>query len=272
MQTLSHSLRNLGQEGEPLPTVFSQLERQGFHFRRGWVHLIAGAPGCGKSALSTFLSLSLQYPDGPQVPGLYFSPDNDKMTWGKAAIAKAKNIHVNQAEKMLSDNNPDAWEALSATSNHLWISFQASPTPADIREEIDAFAYVYGDWPHCIWIDNIMDVDASAGADDDKSGQEAVLIYLRKLARDHGIAVFVLGHVTGMYTDGTQPIPRSGLMNKIDKIPQAILTLWRPEENQLGYCIVKNRGGRACAAATYGGTIPWIPEMGFFGTGRGPNQ
>jgi len=248
--------------------VFAQLDRLGVKFRRGWVHLIAAAPGCGKSAISSFLSLALSYPDGTRLPGLYFSPDNDKMTWGKGAIAKQLNVHVNQAEKLLEENDDKAWKALADAAGHLWISFQSSPSPADIREELDAFAFAYGAWPHAIWIDNIMDVDASGGGEDERTSQDAVMKFLRRVARDHGIAVFVLAHVTGQYTNGTEPIPRSGLMNKIDKIPQVVLTLWVPDDNQLGVCVVKNRGGRAKADGTLGCVISWLPEMAWFSTGQ----
>lgn len=267
MQTLSLSLRNRGDEGQPLPPVFKQLDTMGVKFRRGWLHLVAGAPGGGKSAMLSFLALNLDYTGfGDRVPTLYISPDNDVMTWGKNALAFAKSEHVNDAEKELNENDDSTYDLLDERTDHLWVSFQAGPSPRDIIEEIDAFATVYGDWPHLIVIDNLMDIDATGGGNDERTSQDAVLDLLKRKARETMAAVVVLCHVTGQYTDGDEPIPRSGLMNKVDKRPQLVLTLYKPDDNLLGVCIVKNRGARAEADASLQTFIPWLPERAWFGT------
>ncbi len=167
MQTLAISLQNRGREGEPLPPVFPQLERMGAKPRRGQVTMVAGAPGGGKSAFMSFYALHLDYTGyGDKVPGLYFSADSDMMTFGKAALASIMGIHVNKAEALLDANDPTAWAKLEDAASHLWVSFQAAPSPRDIREEVDAFAYAYGDYPAFIVVDNLMDVDASGGGED----------------------------------------------------------------------------------------------------------
>ncbi len=269
MQTLSLSLRSRGEEGEPLPPVFHQLETLGAKFRRGWLHLIAAAPGGGKSALTSFLALSLDYTGyGDKVPGLYISPDNDVLTWGKNALAFATEAHVNTAEEQLVELDDDVVSKLDEASDHLWISFQPSPTPFDIRQEVDAFAAVYGEWPHFIVVDNLMDVDGTGGGfGSEHTTHDAILEFLKRLGRETGAAVIVLCHVVGEYTDGRIPIPRSGMMGKPDKRPQMVLTLYLPDEpNLLGVCVVKNRGAPARSDATLQTFIPWLPEMAFFGT------
>jgi len=274
VQTLSLALQNRGEEGEPLPSVFQQLDALGVKFRRGWLHLIAGAAGGGKSAISSFMALNMDYSHGHgtgRVPTLYFSADNDKLTFGCAAVAAAMDIHTNQAEKLLEIGDPEAFALLEELTAHLWVSFEPSPTPLDIREEIDAFATVYGDWPHVVVIDNLMDVDASGGGIDERSSQNAILDFLKRLARETGAAVIVLCHVTGEHADGTAPIPRSGLMNKIDKPPQVVLTLHQIDTNLLGVSVVKNRRGRAKTDGTLIAEIPWMPELAYFHTGSDNN-
>lgn len=263
MQTLSLSLRNRVEEGDPLPTVFHQLDNAGVKFRRGWLHLLAAAPGGGKSAFAAFLALKLK------LPTLYFSADNDILTFSTGAIANALNITTNKAERLLKEGNEEVLEKLQQETSHLWVSFQAGPSPEDIRQELDAFATVYGDWPAIIVIDNLMDVDPMGVGGEEWRSQDAILDFLKRLARMTGAAVFVLAHVTGEYTDGTQPIPRSGLMNKIDKRPQVVLTFHYPESDLLGVSVVKNRRGRAKADGSMIVDIPWMPEMFCFGTGRG---
>lgn len=269
MQTLALALKNKGAEGEPFPPVFWQLERAGVKFRRGWTHLIVAAPGAGKSALSSFWAQSVGSgePSG-RPPILYFSPDNDKLTWGKGAVAKALGIHVNEAEKRLERGDPEVWQALEENTSHLWVSFQSNPSPRDIREEVDAFAYTYGDWPQAIFIDNLMDIDASGGGPDERTSQDAVIEFLKVLGRDTGIGIFILCHTTGAYSNGNVPVDREGIMNKIDKRPQLVLSLYRESENLLGVCILKNRGGRQAGDASLREFIPWMPELAWFGTGE----
>lgn len=271
MQTLSLALKNRGEEGEPLPPVFEQLDVLGVKFRRGWLHLIAGAPGGGKSALTSYMSFLMDYTgQGDKVPTLYFSADNDKLTFGCAAVAAALNIHTNEAEKRLEQNDPEAYAILDQFTGHLWVSFEAAPTVRDIREEIDAFATVYGDWPHFLVVDNLMDVDGSGGGfHDERTTQDGILDFLKRLARETGAAVVVLCHVTGAHTNGIDPIPRDGLMNKIDKRPQLVMTLHQPDPNHLGVSIVKHRRGRARSDGTYLTYIPWMPEYAWFGVKSG---
>ena len=267
MQTLSLNLKNRGREGDPLPGVFHQLEVMGAKIRRSQVTMIAGGPGAGKSALTSYWALHLDYTgQGDRVPGMYFSMDCDKMTFGKAAVASVLGIHTNKAEQLLAAGDPEAWGKLEELTDHLWMSFQEGASPRDIREEVDAFAYAYGDWPAFIVIDNLMDVDASGAMDDERRSQDAVIDFLKRLAKETGSAVIVLLHVVGEYENGDKPIPLNGLMNKVGKRARLVITLYRHDDNVLGACIVKNTNGPANASCNYYTLIPWLPELHFFGT------
>lgn len=266
MQTIGLSLRAKGREGEPLPAVFHQLERVGAKIRRGQVTLVAAAPGGGKSALASTVALFSDYTgSGDRVPTLYFSADSDKMTFGARVGAAALNIHLSTAEELLLEKDEQFLERLDDLTDHMWVNFDSSPTPRDIDEEIDCFAHIYGEYPHLVVVDNLMDV--SLYGMDERSGHDAVVDYCRQLARRTSAAVMVLCHVTGSYTDGMEVIPRSGLMNKIDKRPRLILTMHKPDVNILSVSVVKNSNGPAAADGSMMVDIPWLPEKCFLGKG-----
>lgn len=237
--------------------MFKQLADLGAHIRRGQVTLIGGAPGGGKSALATTIAL---YAD--KSPTVYFSADSDKMTFGTRIMASALNLHLSDAEELLLKKDEEALEALEELTDHIWVNFDPSPTPRDIDEEIDCFAYIYGDYPHLVVVDNLMDVSLYGG--DERAGHDAVVDFCRQLARRTGAAVIILCHVTGPFTDGTEVIPRSGLMNKIDKRPRLILTLHRYDINGLGVSVVKNSNGPAEADGSLMTVIQWMPEKSWF--------
>lgn len=267
MQTLSLALRNKGEEGEPLPTVFKQLDALGVKFRRGWLHLIGAAPGGGKSALMSFMSLVMRDDDNQPIPTLYFSADNDILTFSCAAGAVALQTHTTDIEERIEYGDPDVVDAIESFTKHLWINFDAAPTPQDIHEELLAFANVYGDWPHLIVVDNLMDVEGSSGGfENERTTQDGILNFLKVKARETKAATVVLCHVTGEHTNGTKPIPRDGLMNKIDKRPQVVLTMFQPTHTKIAISAVKNRRGRGRADGTHYTEIPWLPEMAWFGT------
>lgn len=228
-------------------------------FRRGQVTLVAGSPGAGKSALATTLAL---YVD---VPTIYFSADSDKMTFGSRAMAAALGILLNDAEELLLEKNEEAISRLDRTTGHIWVNFDPAPTPKDIDEEIDCFAYIMGDYPHLVIVDNLMDVNLYGS--DERSGHDAIVDFCKQLARRTGAAVLILCHVTGPYTDGTEVIPRSGLMNKIDKRPRLILTLHKYDINGMGVSVVKNSNGPAEADGSMMEVLPWIPEKSWISRG-----
>lgn len=229
-------------------------------FRRGQVTLIAAAPGGGKSALATTLALYAR------VPTLYFSADSDKMTFGARAMAATLQMTLNEAEEFLLERDEDTFIKLDELTQHMWVNFDPAPTPKDIDEEIDCFAHIYGDYPHLVVVDNLMDVNLYGT--DERSGHDAVVDFCRQLARRTGSAVLILCHVTGAYTDGSEVIPRSGLMNKIDKRPRLILTLHHYDTNGMGVSVVKNSNGPAESDGSLMTVLPWVPEKSWLGRGE----
>lgn len=274
IQTLSASLRAKGPEGEALPSVFPALEAYGAKIRRGQLTLIGAAPNGGKSSLATYLAMKMEDPyDHDKIPSLYFSADSDITTFGMRAGAIAlENSSVREVEKLVLEKDDTTLGVLERETDHMWVCFDSSPSCRDISDEIDMYALINGDYPQLVVVDNLMDV--TRGNVDERDGHDSILDFLRQLARRTAAAVLVLCHVTGkdgdgnFFTDGDVPIPRSGLMNKIDKRPRLILTLFNVSENVLGICVVKNNNGAAAASGSLQVHIPWMKEKMWFGSGR----
>ncbi len=259
MQTIGLSLRAKGKEGEALPTVFKQLDEMEAKIRRGQVTLMAGAPGSCKSLIATTIALY------SKVPTLYFSADSDKATFGTRVMATALDLRMSEAEQLLLAKDEQAFQRLDDLTNHMWVSFDPSPSPRDIDEEIECFAYIYGDYPHLVVVDNLMDV--SSGTADERAGHDSIIDFCRQLARRSGAAVLILCHVTGAFTSGDVVIPRDGLMQKIDKRPRLIMTLHKYDLNGIGVSVVKNSNGPWEGDGSLMRVIPWIPEKGWLGRG-----
>jgi hypothetical protein len=248
--------------------VFPELEMYGAKIRRGQVTLIAAAPNGGKSSLTTFLAMKMEDDyDHDKVPTLYFSADSDITTFGiRAAAIAVENAYVRDVEQLILDKDESVLQSIEDTTSHIWVCFDSAPSAKDISDEVDVYALTIGDYPHLIVIDNLMDIPT--GGMSERDGHDAVLDFLKQLARRTASAVVVLCHVVGEYTDGDIPIPRSGLMNKIDKRPRLIMTLYSPDETTLGISIVKNNNGRAEANGNLQVLIPWVKEKMWFGKER----
>lgn len=240
--------------------MFHQLELVGANIRRGQLSLIAAGAGVGKSSLSTFMAVSM----GWEAPTLYFSADSDIGTVGIRTGAMVLGRPTMEIEDRILSKDAVTLAAIDKSTDHIWISFDSSPSPKDISDEVDMFAMVNGMYPHLIVVDNLMDVQGAGTTGDT---QDAVLDFLKQLARRTTAAVLVLCHVTGEYANGDVPIPLGGLMNKIDKRPRLVLTLFSKADRVLGVCVVKNSNGRADPSGGLQVDIPWEKQIMYFHRG-----
>ena len=204
MQTLTLNLLTKGPEGEPLPTVFPGLEMYGASIRRGQLTLICAASGVGKSSIVTYMAMNMESPDG-KVPTVYFSADSDVTTFGiRAGTMATVGLSTRDAERLILDRDPDVLGEIEEATNNIWVCFDSSPSCQDIQDEIEAYAMVTGEYPHLIVVDNLMDVPT--GGMEERSGQDAVLDFLKQLASRTQSAMVVLCHAVGEYADGTTAI------------------------------------------------------------------
>lgn len=256
-------LRNRGDEGDALPAVVQSLDAAGARLRRGQLSLIAAAPGGGKSALASHMAVNMEYDEFTGVPTLYVSADSDQMTIGSRIVMGVLGVSQETAEELVGTQDEQAYAAFEAATDHIWWSFQASPTLDDIDQETMAYAYAMGQYPHLIVVDNLMDVNEPG---EEYSRYRNIIMFLTELARNTGAHIMLLHHVIGAFTDGNTPIPRSGIRQKVDEKPCLILTLYNVDDTTIGIQIVKNRNGPASAAGGYGVQIPWLRERSWFGS------
>lgn len=267
MLTLALAMRASSGEGEPLPPVFPQLEAIGAKPRKGAITLISAAPGGGKSAFMSEYAINLVDETGAKLRGMYFSADTDRMTLGKRAAAGILQCTTEQSEEWLKDKDHEIWQAMDSATNHIWTTFDAGLSLSDIESEVKAYAFVNGEYPEFLVIDVLMNVQGTASSGDHVAFQET-MEWLHMLARETQAAIFVLHHVTGMYEDGDQPIPLSGVLGKITKLARLVLTLWRPDPEHLALVVAKNTSGfMDPKAQNYAmmPRIPWYPERSWFG-------
>ena len=241
-------------EGLALPNPIKGFAERGAYLRRGQVSLWGGASGSGKSAIATHIAVHSR----PKIPTLYLSADSDKITLGTRVGASLMGMSVNDVEQMLREGYEPTWDTLQEETDHIWWYWDTQPSCTDIWMEVEAYAYVTGAFPHLIVIDNLINVDAEG--EPGHVQKDGVMAWLQQLAYMTNAHVMVLHHVTGAYEDGNQPIPKSGLLDKVAKRPRLVVTLHKAAPDLLGVCIVKNSTGQAAADATFGFTIAWFPE------------
>ncbi len=246
MYTIGQSRRVRGAAGEPLPAPFRAFEQIGFTFRRGGFVLIVAGPGTGKSALA--LSCALRF----QVPGVIFSADSDAFEQTSRAFCMEtgsdREVGERFARGMLEPAEQELAEKMAGIP--IRFNYDASPTLGTISNTMDAFQELYGEYPHFTVIDNVTNVQNGTKDNDDNpfGGLETFMEYLNTMARDTTTCVIGLHHTLGAYNDGVRPIPLSGVKGQITRVPPQVLTLFRPQADQLGVSVVKNRGGRADAS------------------------
>lgn len=249
MQTLSLAMEASPDEGKALPSPFKSFPEFGINFRRGQVSLIAAASGGGKSALATHIAVH----SNPKIPTLYCSADTDKVTLGTRIAASILNKSVVSVESAIRRGDDETRQTVKNNLSHVWFYWDSAPSLQDIEDELEAYALVTGAWPHLIVIDNLINIDSEGEAGHVQ--KDACMHYLQQLANLTNAHVMVLHHVTGAYEDGLQPIPKSGLLDKVAKRPRLVLTLYRlPEdpEHLLGVRVVKNSSGRMDPSGNYG--------------------
>lgn len=230
--TLARTIERGVSTGDPLPDVYPTLARAQVHFRRGNLHMIAGAPGSMKTMFTLDMVRRLN------VPTLYFSNDSDEATVTSRLLANA----VQQSTEIVADQMVEmpGWAAghLRPLDNVRW-SFSPSPTLEDIEIETEAFAEIYGDYPHLIVVDVLVNVSYYEDTDHGQVGR--ILQFLHGLARETRAAVLVIHHCTEAVAGHPCP-PRSAIMQKRNELPVLIASV-AVSDGTFFFAPLKNRWG-----------------------------
>jgi hypothetical protein len=216
--------------------VYRRLEEQGIRFRAGQLSMIAAAPGAGKSVFAQWLAIHAR------VPAIYFSADSDQQTMTLRAASMLSGDEQSAVEQALDTPSGTAYyESELEALDFLRFAWDPSPSAADIEDEINAFAVMYGEYPQLIAVDNLLNMQQGAGE------WESLLEFLlncKTWAATTNAHVMVLHHVGGSWTDNPNPPPRSGIHGKVDQLPELILTIGR-NVDMWQVAIVKSRNSRA---------------------------
>lgn len=248
---LGHAMRKDRSSGRPLKTVWKSLTNAGAIFRRGQLVLIGAGSGTGKSAFA------LTHAIGSKASAIYFSADSGPGTQLSRAVCMLTGKPLFDVQRAIEKGHFFD-EELGEIKRIRW-DFDAGPDLDSIEQAVDAYAFLHGEYPEMIVVDNLLNVVTDDDGESYKTG-ENILLFLLELARKTGACVKVLHHLTGEYDDGDKPAPMSALRGKVSKIPEMILTLFREEDpmgqEMLGVAIVKNRSGRANASGSLVVSLP----------------
>lgn len=257
-------MRARGSVGEPLPSPFSQLDKLRAYARRGQMGLTSAASGGGKTAFWTHWVMNARYDGIHPIPTLYFSSDSDQATVGVRCAQGVFGCTQEEAKAKLEA--PGGWEEFHEATEHVWWDFTVGPSLEHYDAEIEAYAITDGAYPHLIVVDNLMDSDAGYGADEG-SNQRETLLWGAATARKTGAHVHFLHHVTGDNVEGNAPMGKRALMNKVDKRPRLIYTMFKDPENPtfLNVSVIKNSTGKAESDGSLYVSIPWLAERSWFG-------
>lgn len=234
MESLLQSARRRD-EGEALPTVFKTLADRDIHFFRGSVHVIAAAPGVGKSIFA------LKHAIEAKVPSLYICADTPRHITAVRAGQMLTSSFKAVVEAQLEEDDSSIWEAYTS-ADHIGAFYRSGISPDEITLMIGAFAEIKGEFPWLVILDNLTNV--SYEGDSESAAQKRIMGELDAIAKEANICFVILVHVSGTYKNGTTPIPQDGVMNKLSEYQHTTLTLTRSmDERELLLACVKNRTG-----------------------------
>lgn len=253
--------------GEPLfsPFAFNGLPQGSAKmlFRKGQLAMVAAPPGVGKSMVVQY---ALQKGNGMGGPGrekwranhgIYLSADSDAFTMYCRGASFATGFDQFRIEADV--RNPESARAVDATvaaaANHMWFDFRSELTPAYLVELIAAYATRNGKYPEFIVVDNLKNFIIDEGMTDEFAAAEQSLVFLNEIAHITGAALITLHHVTGEHESAASAIPLSGIRGKLSKTPSAIYTLFRPNQNEIIFSVVKDRAGNADPKGMFMGSI-----------------
>ena len=149
MRTLARAVGSKDIGGEPLPTVFRTFEVNKVVFRRAEISMIAGTPGAGKSSVALAIALKAK------VPTLYVSADTNAHTMAMRLLSMITGKTQSDVEILLETEVATSRKVINEHAQHIFWSFDSSPTLDDLDQEVAAFEELWGCPPVLIIVDNI---------------------------------------------------------------------------------------------------------------------
>lgn len=218
MLTLTQAAARTKHGAALLPDLWPTLAQRGIRFRKGQVTMIAGAPNAGKSLIA------LNYAILTNIPTLYISADTDAYTTAIRAAALVSGHTVSSVESAFDTEDGAAYyeDALAAITN-VRFDFYPSPTLDDIQLTVMAYAEAYGEYPHLIIVDNLMNVVSLH--ENEWTGLREIAKAMHHMARETDAAVFILHHTSENEGRPDVPPARKAIQGKVSQLPELILTV-----------------------------------------------
>ena len=197
--------------------------------------MVAGIPNSGKSAFAGTLAAQTNQPT------LSYSADQDAWTSTTRLIASYTGEDTNQIGLNMSSGSVDYSGVLDRSK--IQFCFDSNPTLEDINCELDAYVETWDEYPEVIVMDTLLNIAGSGEKQDD----QYILGELHGIARRTKACVFVLVHASeSNVKDPTRPPPVKEVINKVNALPDLILTVAYDAEAEMFYVAVgKTREGKA---------------------------
>lgn len=234
MRNLAKAVGKPDLGGESLPIVFKTLHDAGVSIRRSELTMVAGVPGAGKSTIALAIALRAA------VPTLYICADTNAHTMAMRLYSMITGQPQRESERILLEQPSLAKDNLRMAGHIFW-SFDSAPTLNDIYDEVFAFTEVWGDTPHLIVVDNLMDVTLDSG--EEFAGMRTIMKEFKFMSRDTNASIVVLHHTSEAFQGEPCP-PLRAVQGKVNQLPALIMTVGQ-QGGLLGVASVKNRYGRA---------------------------
>jgi hypothetical protein len=199
--------------------------------------MLAGAPGAGKTATALIMAIRMG------VPTLYFSADSDETTMAARAACIVSGHDYTTVRQTQIHGLYD--EIYGEKINALPIRFvfdPSEPSLDDIGHGMDAYLELWGEYPHLVIIDNLMNM-RNDDSGNEWQGMRQTVKSLHWIARRTKACVWLLHHTSEQSEAWiTGAPPRSAIQGKLAQLPEVILTL-ASNEGTLQVAVVKNRHG-----------------------------
>lgn len=251
MRSLDRAVRSIKKNTMSVPSPFKTWTDSQISIRRGEVSMIAGPPGAGKSTVA----LAIAVRSG--VPTLYASADSHESTMAIRSLSMATGIRQSEVEQAMTDNPQWASDMLKENVSHIRWMFDASPTLADLEDEISVYRELRGSDPELVVVDNAVDVTHDSG--DEFSSLRSLMREVKWWARETNAAFLILHHTSESYEGNPCP-PRSSLHGKIAQVPSLIVTLSSAQQGLMAASAVKNRYGKADPSGRTAVWLDYTPE------------
>jgi KaiC/GvpD/RAD55 family RecA-like ATPase len=226
MKALGTALRDLGATFEfpyGLPA----------DIRRGDLVMLLAAPRVGKSMVALDWAIRVAEEGSPV---LYVSTDTHV---GEQAVRAA--AHIFNVSKREIKARRDYWSG-RLTGVGLPLRWSAADiTERNIGGLVDAEAEYFGEFPTLLIVDVAFDL--LEGEEGPGTARE-VFRRLHALASRTGSVVLALHHVKGGdAADGDTFVGMSDALYRVERVPEVIISAWRPAPGQIALHLAKNRGG-----------------------------